>query len=64
MSENKRFRKWKFPKFDEKGMNKWNWMDRYHKNLKIGKYSDIDIPVEFVRKPTEKEIQQISEEIE
>lgn len=41
MSENKRFKKWKFPEFDEKGMTKWNWMCQYHENLKLGRYVDI-----------------------
>jgi len=36
-----RFKNWKPPKFDEKGMTKWNWMCQYHENLEIGKYVDI-----------------------
>jgi len=37
----KRFKNWKPPEFDEKGMTKWNWMCQYHENLKLGKYVDI-----------------------
>ena len=37
----KRFKNWKIPEFDEKGMTKWNWMCQYHENLKLGKYVDI-----------------------
>ena len=36
-----RFKKWKYPKFDKKGMTKWNWMCQYYDNLKLGKYVDI-----------------------
>ena len=25
-----RFKDWKYPEFDEKGMTKWNWMCQYH----------------------------------
>jgi len=37
----KRFEKWEFPKFDERGMTKWNWICQYAENLKLGKYVDI-----------------------
>ena len=37
----KRFKDWKSPKFDSKGMTKWNWMCQYHENLKLGKETDI-----------------------
>ncbi len=37
----KRFKNWKPPEFDEKGMTKWNWMCRHHENLKLGKNTDI-----------------------
>lgn len=38
---NKRFKSWRPPTFDEKCMTKWNWMCQYHENLKLGKYVDI-----------------------
>jgi len=38
---NKRFKDWKYPEFDEKGMTKWNWMCQYRENLKLGKNTDI-----------------------
>ena len=37
----RRFKDWEYPKFDEKGMTKWNWMCQYHENLKLGKETDI-----------------------
>lgn len=37
----KRFKDWQFPEFDEEGMTKWNWMCHYHKNLTLGKNTDI-----------------------
>jgi len=37
----KRFKKWEYPKFDERGLTKWNWMCQYSENLKLGKYVDI-----------------------
>jgi acetyltransferase-like isoleucine patch superfamily enzyme len=39
MSE--RFKDWKYPEFDEKGLTKWNWMCQYHEGLKLGKNTDI-----------------------
>jgi len=36
-----RFKEWKYPEFDEKGMTKWNWMCQYQENLKLGKNTDI-----------------------
>jgi len=36
-----RFKNWKHPKFDERGLTKWNWMCQYHENLKLGKNTDI-----------------------
>ena len=36
-----RFTNWKYPEFDEKGMTKWNWMCQYHRNLQLGKNTDI-----------------------
>jgi len=39
--EHKRFKKWEYPEFDERGLTKWNWMCQYHENLKLGKYVDI-----------------------
>lgn len=41
MEMNKRFEQWEYPKFDEKGLTKWNWMCQNHENLQIGKYVDI-----------------------
>jgi len=38
---NQRFKDWEFPRFDERGMTKWNWMCQYHENLKLGKNTDI-----------------------
>ena len=38
---NKRFKNWKKPDFDEKGMTKWNWMCQHHEKLKLGKNVDI-----------------------
>ena len=37
----KRFKDWKYPEFDERGMTKWNWMCQYHENFKLGEYTDI-----------------------
>ncbi len=39
MSE--RFKDWEYPKFDENGMTKWNWMCQYRENLQLGKNTDI-----------------------
>jgi acetyltransferase-like isoleucine patch superfamily enzyme len=39
--EERRFRNWKFPEFDELGMTRWNWMCQYKENLKLGKNTDI-----------------------
>tara|TARA_B100000315_G_C14473925_1_gene539694 strand:- start:66 stop:461 length:396 start_codon:yes stop_codon:yes gene_type:complete len=38
---NKRFKDWKYPKFDKKGTTRWNWMCQYHENLRLGKNTDI-----------------------
>lgn len=32
-----RFKNWKPPEFDEKGITRWNWMCQYPENLKLGK---------------------------
>jgi len=37
----KRFKDWKYPEFDERGMTRWNWMCQHSENLKLGKYVDI-----------------------
>ena len=37
----KRFKDWKYPKFDSRGMTKWNWMCQYHENLILGDKTDI-----------------------
>ncbi len=36
-----RFKNWKPPTFDERGMTKWNWMCQYNENLKLAKNTDI-----------------------
>ena len=36
-----RFPNWKRPEFDEKNMTKYNWVCQHHKNLSLGKGSDI-----------------------
>lgn len=36
-----RFKSWKQPKFDKKGLTKWHWMCQNSKNFKLGKGSDI-----------------------
>jgi acetyltransferase-like isoleucine patch superfamily enzyme len=41
MEMTERFKDWKPPEFDERGMTKWNWMCQYHENLKLGKETDI-----------------------
>ena len=41
MSNKTRFKEWKYPKFDEKELTKWSWMCQHHRNLKLGKYTDI-----------------------
>ena len=38
---NERFKDWKYPEFNEKGMTKWNWMCQYRENLTLGKNTDI-----------------------
>ena len=37
----KRFKKWKYPEFDEDGMTKWNWKCQYNDKLKLGRNVDI-----------------------
>ena len=37
----KRFKDWKYPEFDERGLTKWNWMCQYHENLELGINTDI-----------------------
>jgi acetyltransferase-like isoleucine patch superfamily enzyme len=36
-----RFKDWEHPKFDSRGMTKWNWVCRYHENLILGDKTDI-----------------------
>ena len=36
-----RFKDWKYPEFDERGLTKWNWMCQYHENLRLGESTDI-----------------------
>ena len=38
---NGRFKDWKYPEFDSRGMTKWNWMCQHHENLRLGKRTDI-----------------------
>jgi len=37
----KRFKKWEYPEFDERGLTKWSWMCQYRENLKLGRNTDI-----------------------
>jgi acetyltransferase-like isoleucine patch superfamily enzyme len=37
----RRFKDWKHPKFDSRGMTNWNWMCQYHENLILGDKIDI-----------------------
>jgi len=37
----KRFKDWKYPEFDEKGLTKWNWMCQHREGLKLGNNTDI-----------------------
>lgn len=36
-----RFKDWKYPQFDERGMTRWNWMCQYHENLELGRNTDV-----------------------
>lgn len=36
-----RFTNWKYPKFDENNMTKWNWMCQHHDKLQLGKCVDV-----------------------
>ena len=36
-----RFKGWKYPEFDERGMTKWHWVCQYHENLILGGKTDI-----------------------
>lgn len=36
-----RFKNWKKPKIEEGKLTKYNWLVRYKKNLKLGKYTDV-----------------------
>ena len=36
-----RFKDWKPPEFDERGVTKWNWMCQYHENLELGRNTDV-----------------------
>jgi len=37
----KQFENWESPKFNKRGLTKWNWICQHRKNLKLGKYVDI-----------------------
>lgn len=39
--KNKRFKNWRYPKFDKNGMTKWNWRCQHPKNLLLGNGSDV-----------------------
>lgn len=41
MEMTERFKDWKPPEFDERGMTKWNWMCQYHENLILGDKTDV-----------------------
>jgi len=41
MVNNKRFKNWKYPEFDERNTTKWNWVAIHREKLKIGYGSDI-----------------------
>lgn len=41
MDAKKRFKNWKPPKFNKRGMTKWNWMCQHHEKLKLGRFVDI-----------------------
>ncbi len=36
-----RFKNWKPPEFDEKGLTKWNWVCQHPEGLKLGRFVDI-----------------------
>lgn len=36
-----RFKNWKQPEFDERGMTRWNWMCQHPERLVLGKNTDI-----------------------
>lgn len=38
---NTRFKDWKQPKYDNRGLTQWNWMCQYPQNLKLGEGADI-----------------------
>ena len=38
---NERFKDWKYPEFDEKGMTTWNWMCQYAENLELSENTDV-----------------------
>jgi acetyltransferase-like isoleucine patch superfamily enzyme len=37
----RRFKDWKHPEFDERGLTKYNWMCQHHENLELGENTDI-----------------------
>lgn len=39
--QNKRFKKWVYPKIDEGKPTRYNWTVQHVKNFKLGKYTDI-----------------------
>jgi acetyltransferase-like isoleucine patch superfamily enzyme len=36
-----RFKDWKYPEFNSRGMTRWHWMCQYHENLILGDKADI-----------------------
>lgn len=37
----KRFKNWKQPEFNDRGVTQWNWMCQHPERLILGKYTDI-----------------------
>lgn len=37
----KRFKNWKYPQFDKRGLTKWNWMCQHKEGLRLSKNTDI-----------------------
>jgi len=37
----RRFKDWKYPEFDSRGMTKWSWICQYRENLTLGDKTDI-----------------------
>lgn len=37
----KRFKKWRYPKIEERKLTQWNWMVQHKEGLKLGRETDI-----------------------